>query len=118
MLRIELHPMAQALIVQRVKNHPPGPVRGMTGSLYRFFAVITGMTPEVPLRDFTFCIAAERDAHVLKLVNHTGSVHYHDLNGVLVSKIITSLDRIEHMPFPAVFFLIAYRCRYPALGCS
>src|SRR5450756_775896 len=98
--------MAQALVVEGVKNHPSCPVRSIAGSLYRFFSIFTGMTSKVPLGYFTLCIAAERNTHVLKFINHTGSVLYHNLNSILVSEVITSLDSIEHMPFPVVFFFI------------
>src|SRR5659263_789405 len=110
--------MAQALVIYGVKNHPSCPVRSIAGSLYRFFSIFTGTTTKVALCDFSFCIAAERNTHMLKFINHTGSVLYHHLNRILVSEVIASLESIEHMRFPVVFLFIADGGCNPALGCT
>ncbi len=117
-LCVELHLAAKALIVKRVEDYPPCSVCGMAGSLHGFFAVIACMSPEIPLCNLSFCIATEWNAHVLKLIDYTGGIPDHDLDSILISEVIAPLDCIEHMPFPAVFFLVAYGSGDSSLGCA
>jgi hypothetical protein len=106
------------LIEEGIENNPSGMVCGIAGSLYRFLAVIPGMTTEVPLGDLPLGSATERNSHVLQLIDGPRRILDQNLYGILIPQVIASLDGIVEIPFPTVLLLIAERSGDPSLGRS
>ena len=99
--------MAQALVVEGVKNHPACLVCGIAGPLDGFLAKVAGVASEISLGNLSFGRPAEGNPHMFQFVNGAWSIPNHDLYCILITEIVTSLDRIEEVPFPAVLFFIA-----------
>src|SRR5258708_40166828 len=60
----------------------------------------------------------ERQSAMFQFVDGIDSFPRQDLCGGLVSEIITAFDRIIHMPFPVIFFLVAERGGHASLRCA
>jgi hypothetical protein len=116
--RIEFRLMPQALIKKGVENDPSGMVCSIAGPLDRFLAIIPGMTTEVPLGDLPLGSATKRNAHMLELIDGSRRILDQDLNGILISQVVASLDRVIEIPFPAILLLITERSSDSSLGCS
>jgi hypothetical protein len=108
--------MAKALVIQGVEDDPPSAVCRIASSPDRPFSEISCMSSEVSLGDPPFRSATEGNAHMLQFINNPGCIPDHNLDGILITEVITSLDRIEEVPFPTVFFLIAERGSDSTLG--
>ncbi len=65
------------------------------------------MPAEGPLGDLALAGSVERDPEMFQLINGPGCVFCQDFYGVLIPQIVTALDRIKHVPFPAVFLFVA-----------
>ena len=106
-LRIKFYPMAQALVEKGVEDDPPGVVGGVARPFHGLLPIFPGVAAEVPLGNLPLRGTAERNAHMFQLIDPPGSILNHDLHDILVAEVITPLDRIEEMPFPVIFFLVA-----------
>jgi hypothetical protein len=115
--RIKFYLTAQALVVEGIENNSSCSIRRIASPLHRPFPIISGMAPEVPLGNLSLCGTAERNAHMLQFINDPGGILDHNLDGILITEIITPLDRIEEMPFPVILLLITQRSCNPTLGC-
>ena len=93
-----------------------GSVGCSTGPLDGLFTHIRRVSTEGALINGSVGIAIKRHSKVLKLIDHLGCLTAHKLNGILVTKIVRALYRIEHMPIPIVVAHIAQRGANPALG--
>jgi hypothetical protein len=87
----------------------PGAVGGSARARHRLLAEMCRMPAERALINRTVGIAIERHAKVFQLVDDARRFAAHELDRVLVAKIVRSLHGIEHMPQPAVFGHIAER---------
>ena len=108
--------MTEALVKKGIENDPSSMVCGITGPLHRFLTIIPGMPAEVPLGDLSFGRAAERNSHVLQLIDGSRRIFDQDLYGILVSQVVASLDGVIEIPFPMILLLIAERGGDPSLG--
>jgi hypothetical protein len=115
--RIKFYLMAKALVVEGIENDSSCSVRCIASPFDRPLPIISGMASEVPLGDLSLCRAAEGNAHMLQFINDPRTIPDHDLDGILIPQVITSLDGIEEMPFPVILFLITERSRNPSLCC-
>ena len=106
-LVVKVHIVLDALLVAGLKDHVPGAVRGVAGAPHGRFAEFLGVPAEGPLGDFPVGRAAEGQAPVFEIVNGLDRFPAEDLHGILVSQVIAALDRVEHVPFPMVFFHVA-----------
>src|SRR4030042_140426 len=104
--------MTQALVVEGVKNHPACSVCGIAGPFDGFLAKVSGVASKIPLGNLSLGCPAKGNPHMFQLGNGAWSIPNHNLYCILITEIVTSLDRIEEVPFPAVLFLI------PAGGCD
>jgi hypothetical protein len=74
------------------------------------------MTAEPALSDEPFRSPAERHSHMLQLDNRLRSFLDEELDGILVGKVIATLDGVEHVGKPVIGFHVAKRCGNPTLG--
>src|SRR5512139_873343 len=79
-----------------------GAVGGGTGAGGLLAAEVFRLAAERPLINFPVVEARKRQAHVLELVHRAGRLAAHELDRVLVAQPIAALDRVVHVPFPAV----------------
>jgi len=110
--------MAQALVVEGVKDNPSCMVCCITGPFYRFLAIIPGMTSEISLGDLALRGSAERNPHMLQFINRPWGVLDHDLHSILIAEVVTPFHGIKEMPFPVIFLFIANGCGNPSLSCA
>jgi hypothetical protein len=108
--------MALAPVEKGIQHDPPGVVGGIAGPFHGLLTEFPGVSAEVPLGNLPFRGTAEGDAHMFQLIDPPGSIPDHDLHDILVAEVITPLDRIEKMPFPVIFFLVAQGRGDPPLG--
>ena len=106
----------QGFFPERVEDDPAGAVGRIAGALDGRLAEIARVAAEGALRDLALRGAVERHPHVLELNQGAGGVLGHDLDRVLVAEVIAALDRVEHVPLPAVRLLVAEGRADPALG--
>ena len=86
-----------------------GAVSSSAGALYRFFAIVGGVAAKGALVNRAIRVAVKRHAHVLQVIHHLGGFAAHELNGVLVTQIVRSLNSVEKMVVPVVFIHVAQR---------
>ncbi len=108
--------LLDALLVQGLQDHVAGPVGRVAGTPHRPLAEFPGMPAERALGDLAVRSPAEREPHVLQLVDGVYRLPAHDLHRVLVGQVIGALDRVEHVPFPLVLFQVAQGRADPPLG--
>src|SRR5688500_13633208 len=84
---------------------------------HRLFAKMRRMPAERALINRAVRIAIERHPKVLELIDNVRRLSTHELDRILVAKIIGPLDRVEHVPKPVVLGHVAERCADSAL-CS
>jgi len=93
---------AQTLVVKGIEDHPSCMVGRVARPLHRLLTIVPGMSSKVPLGNLPVGSAVERDAHMFQFVDHPGRLLTMIFDGVLISKVITSLDRVVKMPLPVV----------------
>ena len=113
---VEVDVVLDALLVERLQDHVPGAVGGVTGPAHGRLAELARMPTEGPLRDLSIRRAAEGQAPVLELVDGLHRLAAQDLHGVLVGEIVAALHRVKHVPFPVVLFHVAERGADASLG--
>src|SRR5262249_12111893 len=120
---IERHPLDEEMgvrlhvrLVERVQHRVPGAVGGRAGTRYRARTILAHVTSEGPLIDSAVVEAIERHAEMLELVHDLFRLAAHELDRVLVADVVGALDRVVHVPVPVVFFQVAKRGGYSALG--
>src|SRR4051794_14541152 len=116
MLVEEVQLVFDSLLVQSLDDHVTGAVRGVAGASNRSFAKVPGVTAETPLIYLTARSAIEGQAHVLQLKHGVHRFAGKDFCGVLIDKVVTALDGVEHVPFPVIFLDVAERGADAALG--
>jgi len=94
----------------------PGAVGCMAGAPDRLAGDIVGMPAKRALGDLPIRRPVEGQAHMLQLVNGLHGFVAHELDRVLVAKVIRALDGIVGVPFGTVFFLAAEGRADAALG--
>ena len=108
-------PLLDVLLIQRMEHGVASAVSGSTGALYWFFTVIGSVATERPLVNGSIRIAVERHAHVFQVVHHLGRFATHELNGILVTQPVGTLDGVVEMVVPVVLIHVAQRGSDPAL---
>src|ERR1700737_2555089 len=96
--------MAQALAVEGVQEGVSCTVcdSGTTICLASF-AVFKGLSTKCTLIYFALICSTKGHAEMFQFDDCAGSFPAHVMNGILVAKPITPLDRIVHMPAPIIF---------------
>jgi hypothetical protein len=117
---VERHPLdeevrarADVALIQRVQERMAGAVGGGARALHRLLAEIRGVPAERALVDRAVGIAIERHAEVLELVDDLRRRPAHVLDRILVAEPVRALDRVVHVPEPAVLRHVA-ECRADA----
>ncbi len=105
----ELRARAHVALVERVQERVAGAVGGRAGALHRLLAEVRHVPAERALVDRPVGVAVERHAEMLELVDHLGGGLAHVLDGVLVAEPVRALDRVVHVPQPAVLAHVAER---------
>ena len=90
----ELDFVLDALLIQRLQNHVPGAVGGMTGAPDQFLAEVARVPAEAPLADALFGSAVEGQAHVLQLDHGVDGVFRQDLRRRLIRQIVAAFYRV------------------------
>ncbi len=103
-LVVELHVVFDAVLVERLQNHVTGTVSGVARTADGVLTVVAGVTTETTLVDLALGRAVERQAHLLEVENRVNGLLGHDLGGVLIDQVVATLDGVERVPFPVVFF--------------
>jgi len=98
----ELRAVGDVLLVQRVQQRVTGAVGGGAGAGGLLAAEVFRLAAEGALVDLAVVQPRERQAHVFELVHRAGGLAAHELDRVLVAEPVAALDRVVHMPFPAV----------------
>ena len=112
----ELRLRLDVLLVQGVQHGVAGTVGRSAGALHRLFAVVGGVAAEGALVDGAVGIAVERHAEMLKLVHDLGRFAAHELDRVLVTQPVRTLDGVEEVIVPVVLAHIAQRSADAALS--
>src|SRR5699024_10387613 len=112
----ELHVVLDALLVQRLQDHVPGPVRGVAGAAHGGLPVVTGVPAEAALVDPPLRGAVERQAHLLQVEDGVDGLLGHHFRGVLVNEVVPTLDGVEGVPFPVVVLYVRQRGAHHTLG--
>jgi len=105
-----------ALLIERLKDHVPGPVRGVAGPAHGRLAEIPGVSAEPSLIDAPVGCTVEGQSPVFEIVHGLHGLLRKDDRRVLVHEIVPALDRVEGMPFGFVLFHIAQRGADSSLG--
>jgi len=107
----------ERLAVKRVQDGVTGAVGRRTGALHRWaFAVILHVAAERPLVDAAILGARERHAVMLELIDGLRRFHGQVLHGVDIAEPVRALDRVIHVPLPAVGRHVGERGGDAALG--
>ena len=112
----EVDVVLDALLVERLDDHVAGAVGGVAGAPDRAFAEVAGVAAEAALVDPAVGRAVEGQAHVLELEHRVDRFAGQNFGRVLVDEIVATLDGVEHVPFPVVFFGVAEGGADAALG--
>ena len=108
-LDVELRARADVALVERVQHRMAGAIRGGARALHRLFAEVGHVAAERPLIDRAVGVAIERHAEMLELVDDLRRHPAHVLYRVLVAEPVGALDRVVHVPQPAVLGHVAER---------
>jgi hypothetical protein len=95
------------LLVERLQDHVAGAVGRVAGALDGALAELARVAAELALGDLALRRAAERQAHVLELVDGLDHLDGERLRHVLVGQVVTALDRVEGVPLRVVFGHVA-----------
>ncbi len=109
------HLVLDRLLVHRLQDHVAGAVGGIAGAAHRPLAEVARVAAEAALVDLAVLGAVEGQAPVLQIVDRVDGLARQHLGGVLVHQVVATLDGVEHVPLPVVFFLVAQRRRDAAL---
>ena len=114
--QVQRHPLHEevgaglhVLLVQRVQHGVTGSVGRGTGALHRLFAIVGGVAAKRALVDGAVWVAVKGHARVLEFVHHLGRLAAHELDGVLVTQPVRTLDGVEEVVMPVVFAHVAQR---------
>jgi len=105
-----------ALLIERLKDHVAGPVRGVAGPSHERFSEIPGVPAEPSLIDASVGCTVEGQSPVLEIVHGLHCLFRKDERRVLIHEIVPAFDRVEGMPFGFVLFHVAQRGADPSLG--
>jgi len=110
--------MLEALTIQRVQHRMARAVSGGTGALHRrALAKFGGMAAKRTLVNLAFFGARKRHPVMLQLIDRLGRLTRQIFHCVGITEPVGALDRIIHMPLPAIGAHIAERCGNTALCC-
>jgi hypothetical protein len=103
----EIDLMLDSLLVERLQDHVTSAICGITGALDRPFAEVPRVTPESALVHTPVRKAVEGQTHVLQLEHGIDRFPGQYRRGILVDQIVATLDGVEHVPLPVIFFDVA-----------
>src|SRR5574340_229727 len=98
----ELRAMLDILLVKRVQQRMAGAVGSGTRPRGLLAAEVLRLAAEGTLVDGAVVEARERQPHVLEFVYCAGGLTAHELDRILIPQPVAALDRVVHVPFPAV----------------
>ncbi len=107
-----------ALLVERLQDHVPGPVCRVARSLDRRLAVVAGMSSEPPLVDPPVRRPVEGETPALQLVDRLDGFFGHQQCRRLIDEVIATLHGVERVPLGRVLLHVAERGADTALGGS
>ena len=112
----EIRIIFQALLIQAVQHRVTGPV-GRCGSTLngRALTHILHMAAKGALINCAVCVAAKRNAGMLKLVHRSRRFTHHIFDRVLVAQPVGPLYGVVHVPGPMVRRVVTQRRRNSAL---
>src|SRR5438270_12067468 len=99
-----------------MEHRVTGAVRRRAGSLRNSLAEMRGHTTERSLVNPTLLGSRERHSVVLQLDDRCGRLLAHELNGVLVSEPVGTLDGVVHVPTPIGYPHVSEGSTDTALG--
>ena len=94
----------------------PGAVSCVAGPTNGRFTVIASVTTKSTLVDFAIWCSVERESHVLQVDDCIDCFFGKNFCGVLVDKVVATLDGVEGVPLPAVFLDVRQCRRHTALS--
>jgi hypothetical protein len=62
-----------------------------------------------PLGNLSIPSPVKRNTQVFQLINGSRGILGENFDGVLITQIIATLDRVKHVPFPTILFFVAER---------
>src|SRR5665213_1080696 len=98
---------AQGLPIECVEQSMPRAVRRCASARDRVLAEVAHMSAERPLIDFSVFGAGEGHPRMLKLDHRGSGLPAHVFDSVLVAEPVGPLDRVVHMPLPAILAEVA-----------
>ncbi len=117
-LVVELNVVLDAVLVQGLQDHVAGAVCCVAGATYGGFAVVAGVATETTLVNLALWGAVERQTHLFQVQHGVDGFLGHNFCCVLVNQVVATLDGVEGVPFPVVFFDVGKCCTHAALGCT
>ena len=109
-LVVELDTELGAVLEEGLQNHVPGAVGGVARATDGCFSVVTRMATKSTLVDLAVRRAVERETHVLEIDDRVDCFAREDLGSILVNEVVATLDGVERVPLPRVFFDVG-QCR-------
>ena len=106
-LVVELHARLNALLVERLQNHVARAVCGVAASADWPLAVVARVPAEAALVNLAVGGSIEWEAHALQFDHRGDGLTCQHFSGILIGKIVTTLDGVEHVPLPVVLFYIS-----------
>ena len=120
--QVQRHPFNEELgvgldvaLIHRVQHGVTGTVSGSAGTTHRLFAEVGHVTTERTLVNLAVVGTVERHAVVLELDHDFVGLLAHELDRVLVTEPVGTLDGIVHVPRPVVFLGITEGSSHPTL---
>ena len=101
---------------QGLQDHVTGSVSCIAGAPNRSLAVVAGVATKAALINSALGCAVEGEPHFLEVKNRIDCFFAHDFGSILVNQIVATLDRVECVPLPVIFFDICQRSTHATLG--
>src|SRR6218665_2843487 len=113
----EVNAELDAVLEQGLQDHVSSAVCRVTGATDRSLAVVTGVSTETSLVDFSLGRPVKGQAHVFQINDGINGLFGENFRSILIYEVIATFDGVESVPLPAVFFDIG-QCRGHATLCS
>ena len=117
-LVVELDAELHAVLEQGLQNHVPGAVCCIAGAAHWRFSVIASVATKSTLVDFAIGCPVKREPHVLEVYDRIDCFFGKNFCGVLVDEVVATLNGVEGVPLPAVFFDIRQCGGHATLRCA
>ncbi len=105
----ELGAVLDVLLIQRMQQRMAGAVGGGAGAGSLLAAEVLGLTTERALVDLAVVQPRKRQPHVFQFIHGRSGFAAHEFDRILVAQPVAALDRVVHVPFPAVVVDVGQR---------